>query len=327
LNTKPDEFDLHPAFLIALVRSSRKFKDEFCELSFLGLHGHLTPVGFHHVIAQRQSKTGALSCRLGGEKRLEDLVDHFLAYAHSIFADPDLTGLGGKDHIRIRQTQEVRLCGQIKNCIYRGDGYRMASFQSSGDGSESVASSLPKEQVALGNPRLIDSLRAMGLTVIPIAAGNNYLTVSFLKAPVNPDSVLPALTGLKDQVLFLKLSGSKLSDAGATAIADLPKLTRLYIDRTKITDTGLMKLTTLKHLQYLNLTGTKVTEKCVMEMKGLRELKSVYLYQTKIKTEGIIELKKAFPGVMVDSGGYTVPFIADDTVTNRQATKAAKSAI
>jgi hypothetical protein len=60
-----------------------------------------------------------------------------------------------------------------------------------------------------------------------------------------------------------------------------------------------------------------VTEKGVMALKGLSELKSIYLYQTNIKTEGFIALKKAFPGVMVDSGGYSVPFMADDTVTNR----------
>ena len=208
-----------------------------------------------------------------------------------------------------KQVKDIKQSDSIKKIL--------ASFQSSGDGSESVASSLPKEQVAPGNPLLIDSLRTMGITIIPIAAGNNYLTVSFLNASVNPDSVLGKLTGLKDQVIFLKLSGSKVSDSGAAAIAGLPKLTRLYLDRTKITDTGLMKLTTLKHLQYLNLTGTNVTEKGVMAMKGLSELKSVYLYQTNINTEGFIALKKAFPGVMVDSGGYSVPFIADDTVINR----------
>lgn len=208
-----------------------------------------------------------------------------------------------------KQVKDIKQSDSIKKIL--------ASFQSNGDESASVASSLPKEQVAPGNPMLIDSLRAMGITIIPIAAGNNYLTVSFLNARVNPDTVLGILSGLKDQVIFLKLSGSKLSDAGATAIAGLSNLTRLYLDNTTLTDAGLMKLTTLKKLQYLNLTGTQVTEKGVMALKGLGELKSVYLYQTNIKTEGFIALKKAFPGVMVDSGGYAVPFIADDTVTNR----------
>jgi len=208
-----------------------------------------------------------------------------------------------------KQVKEIKQNDSIKKIL--------ASFQSSGDGAESVASSLPKEQVAPGNQGLIDSLRAMGITVIPIAAGNNYLTVSFLNATVNPDSVLGILTGLKDQVIFLKLSGSRLSDSGATAIASLHHLTRLYLDKTKITDVGLMKLTTLKKLQYLNLTGTGVTVKGVMALKGLSELKSVYLYQTKLKTEDYILLKQSFPGVMVDSGGYRVPFMANDTVVNR----------
>jgi len=208
-----------------------------------------------------------------------------------------------------KQVKEIKQSDSIKKIL--------ASFQSNGESAESAASSLPKEQVAPGNPGLIDSLRAMGITVIPIAAGNNYLTVSFLNAGVNPDSVLGILSGLKDQVIFLKLSGSKLSDAGANAIASLPNLTRLYLDNTKITDAGLMRLTTLKKLQYLNLKGTEVTVKGVMALKGLKELKSVYLYQAKIKTEGFIELKKVFAGVIIDSGGYNVPFRANDTVVNR----------
>jgi mono/diheme cytochrome c family protein len=208
-----------------------------------------------------------------------------------------------------KQVKEIKQSDSIKKLL--------ASFQSSGDNSVSETASIPKDKVNPGNSILIDSLRAMDITVIPLAAGNNYLTVSFLNAKVNPDSVLGILTGLKDQVIFLKLSGSKLSDSGATAIAGLHHLTRLYLEKTKITDAGLQKLTTLKHLQYLNLTGTGVTIKGVMALKGLSELQSVYLYQTKIKTAGFIELKKAFPGVKVDSGGYNVPFIADDTVVNR----------
>jgi mono/diheme cytochrome c family protein len=208
-----------------------------------------------------------------------------------------------------KQVKEIKQSDSIKKIL--------ASFQRSGDGAESATISLPKVPVAPGDQGLIDSLRAMGITVIPIAAVNNYLAVSFLNAQVHPDTVLGKLSRLKEQVISLKLSDSKFSDTGAIAIASLQNLTKLYADRTQLTDSGLKKLTALQHLQYLNLTATAVTAQGVMALKGMSDLKSIYLYQTNIKTEGFIALKNAFPGVLIDSGGYSLPFMANDTVVNR----------
>ena len=153
----------------------------------------------------------------------------------------------------------------------------------------------------------------MGITVIPVAEGNNYLSVSFLNARVEPDTVLKMLLPLKEQVIFLKLSGSSVSDSGMAVVGGLTKLTRLYLDKTKLSDAGLAKLNGLKKLQYLNLTGTAVTVKGVTALKGLSNLQSIYLYETGVKDNDWVILKETFAGVFIDSGGYRLDKLVSDT--------------
>ncbi len=204
-----------------------------------------------------------------------------------------------------KQVKEIKQNDSIKRIL--------ASYQSGAGAAAKTVSAIPEEKVAAGNPLLIDSLRELGITVIPVAEGNNYLSVSFLNATVEPDTVLKRLLPLKEQVIFLKLSGSKVSDSGMAFIAGLSKLTRLYLDNTKLSDAGLAKLTGLKNLQYLNLTGTAVTAKGIAGLKGLSNLKSIYLYQTGVKETDWIVLKETFAGVMIDSGGYSLEKLKSDT--------------
>lgn len=89
---------------------------------------------------------------------------------------------------------------------------------------------------------------------------------------------------------------------------------RLALDHTKITDKGLVNLKALEHLRYLNLVGTRVTAQGVMQLKDLKELQSIYLYQAGIVPSEWDVLKQAFPKVLIDTGGYKVPFIDTDTI-------------
>jgi hypothetical protein len=62
------------------------------------------------------------------------------------------------------------------------------------------------------------------------------------------------------------------------------------------------------------LVGTSVTAEGILKLKKLHHLQTIYLYQTKVGKKDWQLLTKNFPGVAMDSGGYTIPFIATDTV-------------
>jgi len=115
-------------------------------------------------------------------------------------------------------------------------------------------------------------------------------------------------------LIELKLGSSYITDSALLVIAQFENLMRLQLDYTKITDKGLANLTALQNLRYLNLVGTAVTEKGVLQLKDLKSLRSIYLYQTMVKKSEWNDLKKAFPKTFIDSGGYTVPFLPNDTM-------------
>jgi hypothetical protein len=131
----------------------------------------------------------------------------------------------------------------------------------------------------------------------------------------NPgDREVQLLLPLKEQLIELKLGDASITDSALLVISQFKNLMRLQLDHTKITDKGLANLKALENLRYLNLVGTAVTEKGVLQLKDLKNLRSIYLYQTGVKKSEWKDLKKAFPKTLIDSGGYTVPFLPTDTI-------------
>ena len=76
-----------------------------------------------------------------------------------------------------KQVKEIKQNDSIKGIL--------ATYQSDAVTVPKTVSAIAEEKVAAGNPVLIDSLRSMGITVIPVAEGSNYLSVSFLNATVD----------------------------------------------------------------------------------------------------------------------------------------------
>lgn len=99
--------------------------------------------------------------------------------------------------------------------------------------------------------------------------------------------------------------------------AACPRLVRLWLDHTAITGADLGELRTLANLKYLNLTGTGVGAGDVVKLKGLPKLAALYLYQTKVGRGDWDGLRRDFPRVVLDSGGYSIPFLTTDTAIVR----------
>ena len=177
-----------------------------------------------------------------------------------------------------------------------------------------IVPDLPAKPVVKANDEAIKKLKDIGAVVDPVAQNTNYLSANFVTVTNPGDREIQLLLPLKEQLIELKLSGSSITDSALLVIAQFKNLMRLQLDHTKITDKGLASLRALEDLRYLNLVGTAVTEKGVMQLKDLKNLRSIYLYQTGVKKSEWKDLKKAFPKTLIDSGGYTVPFLPTDTI-------------
>ena len=177
-----------------------------------------------------------------------------------------------------------------------------------------IVPDIPGKPVAKADETAIKKLKDIGIVAIPVAQNTNYLSVNFVTAIDFSDSVMQLLLPLKEQLIWLKLGNTSVTDSALQIISQCTNLMRLQLDHTKITDKGLANLKSLQHLRYLNLVGTGVTAQGVMQLKNLKSLQSIYLYQTAVAKSDWSNLKKTFPKTLIDSGGYAVPFFATDTI-------------
>jgi uncharacterized membrane protein len=173
---------------------------------------------------------------------------------------------------------------------------------------------IPSIAVAKGDESVIGQLRKSGVLIQPVSASSNYLEADFINAIKPADSLTYLLPAIKNQLVRLKMSGMTLADKNISPIGQCTNIRRLELDHTGITDQGLIYLQPLQQLQSINLVGNSVTAAGVMQLKSLKHLRSIYLYQTRVVNPDWKDLAKTFPGVVLDSGGYTIPFIASDTV-------------
>jgi len=197
-----------------------------------------------------------------------------------------------------QKIKDLKQPGKIKQTLL--------SFQSGAIKKMELPDEVPAVEVSKADAEIIADLKKKGVVVIPVTGASNYLSVSFVTAKANPET-LKLLSGLKKQLIWLNLANTAFDDEGIKILSGLTSLIRLSLNRTAVTDKGLQQIKALKHLQYLSLVGTKITAAGVEQLKALVELRSVYLYQSAVEKKDHERLKKIFNKVNMDFGGYIVP--------------------
>ncbi|MEZ0543060.1 c-type cytochrome domain-containing protein [Fibrella arboris] len=156
--------------------------------------------------------------------------------------------------------------------------------------------------VPAADPKVIAALKQTGLLVMPLSKANNQLEVSAVNVRTFSDAQAALLGKLADQIVWLKLGDTQITDAAIVSIARLKNLQKLHLERTRITDAGLKSLTGLPNLEYLNLYGTAITDAGLATLSSLKSLRNVYVWQTNVTGKGITALKTALPNLEVVGG-------------------------
>ncbi|WP_080238212.1 c-type cytochrome domain-containing protein [Spirosoma rigui] len=165
-------------------------------------------------------------------------------------------------------------------------------------------------KVPAADPKVIDELKKTGLLILPLSKEQNQLEVSAVNARTFSDQQATLLPKLTEQIVWLKLGDTEITDATLAQVAKLKNLQKLHVEQTRITDAGLKNLKGLTNLEYLNLYGTGVTDAGLIELTNLKNLKTVYLWQTKATEQGLANLKKVMPNLEI-IGGITEQAIAE----------------
>jgi hypothetical protein len=103
----------------------------------------------------------------------------------------------------------------------------------------------------------------------------------------NVTDKLKALLAVKDNILWLNVSGTDASDDDLDIINQFQNLERLRLDRNGITDRGIAKLQDLNSIQSLNIYGTSVTKDCLPLLRKMPRLRTAYTGETKIVRKDI----------------------------------------
>lgn len=173
---------------------------------------------------------------------------------------------------------------------------------------------IPAAKVEKADGSAMEKLKERGVVILPVAQNSNYLKANFVTDTLISKEDLQLLLTLRKQLIWLKLGFTNINDTDLTVIGKLQNLTWLNLQNTGISDQGLLAIQSLQELKYLNLVGTKVTLPGILQLRGLKSLHTLFLYETKISTRDWTELQNAFPKTRIDSGGYLVPMLPNDTI-------------
>ncbi len=174
-------------------------------------------------------------------------------------------------------------------------------------------SDIPEAEISKASESRLKSLRKKSVTIFEISANSNWLSANFVNCTKWDADIEKQMGSLKDQLIWLKIPGAQLQESSWKTIAGLTNLRRLSAEHSNITDKELAQLTALNQLQYVNLVDTKITVKGLMQLKGISNLTNIYISRTGIGLQDFKIVQTNFPKAVIDTGGYTVPFIATDT--------------
>ena len=147
------------------------------------------------------------------------------------------------------------------------------------------------------------NLAQMGALAAPIAQDTNFIQIDFGQiADEIGDNQLSYLESFKEQLRWLDIGGTKITDSGLEKLVDFPNLTRLHLENTNVGDIGLSHLPALKNLVYLNLFNTQVGDASIEHLKLLEKLEQVYLWKTQISEVAAEKLMIERPDLTVNLG-------------------------
>lgn len=156
-----------------------------------------------------------------------------------------------------------------------------------------TVSEIPQAKVARPKPADLQKLEALGVAFTPLSPDHVFWAANLVNTTNFSDEQLPLLLKLQDQIIWLDMSESAITDKAMPGIARFKHLTRLKLDNTAITDAGLSHLQKLPHLRTLNLYGTRVSDKGLQRLAACKQLKHIYLWQTQASSQGVAALQQA----------------------------------
>ena len=149
---------------------------------------------------------------------------------------------------------------------------------------------IPEQNVDAASEKTLKKLSEVGVNPMPLAAGSNYLLVTFTGKPNLDDTQIEGLREIEEQLVWLNLSNTNVTDHQLEGLSALGNLRILYLNNTNVTDEGLSKISSLRELRSLSLVGTKITDGSIGTFTALPNLSKLFVFGTSLTPAGIEKL-------------------------------------
>jgi len=156
----------------------------------------------------------------------------------------------------------------------------------------------------------ISKLRDLGFFAEVVKKDSPLLKVSCVNFPAFSDSDWHLLQAAKDQIVYLDLTRTAITDAILEEIAVLPNLTVLKLNRTAIKGSSLGKLANSKNLKLLYINETSVSYEELALLDGHPTLEKVFAFDTIAANSGSAS-QFSFE---LETGNISLPPLATDTI-------------
>lgn len=145
---------------------------------------------------------------------------------------------------------------------------------------------------------IVNSLRRQGFLVHRLSGSSNLLE-AVLRKGATTKADFTSMPGITDQLVWLQLGESNLTDKDLEVIGTLTNLRKLNISKNAVGDEGARWLLSLVNLEYLNLYETNVSDSIVSKLVTLPALKELYLWRTKVTTPFVDSLIRKHTNVKI----------------------------
>lgn len=221
-----------------------------------------------------------------------------------------------------KKVAELTVSDQVKPALASLGG---GSATGGAGGAKQKESAIATLKVSPAKEADIQAMRKAGLIVNTLSQDQNLLEVSAVNAPKFSDKDIALLLPVAEQITWLKLGGTQITDSGLKEIAKLKNLTKLHLEHTGVTDQGIAQIKSLPHLEYLNVIDTKIGDAGLKNIATIKGLRSIYVWQSAVTDSAVAQTARQNKGLQIVNG-FSAAEVAqflkagDSTVTKPVAT-------
>jgi len=149
--------------------------------------------------------------------------------------------------------------------------------------------------VPQADKQVIAAIENIGILVMPVAENTNtlYVNASYIGKNFD-DTAAKALLPISEQILWLNLAKTGITDKSGPLLSTFKNLTRLHLEGTNISDAFPPFLSNLQNIEYLNLYSTGLTDSSIPHFQKLKKLQKIFLWKTNITAAGVDLFRESF---------------------------------